>query len=140
MSIQQRVFWSLWLVFTILLAAVPLQPGQPPALYGKVLLQTSSGLTKPLNGAQIEMLEPLKTPLEPTPGKVLFKTYTSGSGSFAFYGVPAGKYVLKISLGGKIFYQWQDNKQCETTPVEVENPSITKKLADIIVVQKTEKK
>jgi hypothetical protein len=136
MSIRSKILRSLLLAFTLVMVCLPLQPRQTlPVVYGKVLLQTASGLKKPLTGAQIQLLERLGSPAEVKPGKVLFTTYTTSSGGFAFYGVKQGSYLLKVSLGEKIFRQWRDNKRCDTTPLEIKYPSVTKKLPDLIVVQ-----
>ncbi len=131
MNIRLKLFLSILIVFTLAaLIPEPVQAGDKPVLYGKVFLQTSSGFKKPLAKARIQLLEVTKGQ---KPGEVLFKTYTSSRGSFAFYKIPSRRYYVKVVYNKEVFLQLQGEKRVEVSSVNVNAPHKTTQLPDIIV-------
>lgn len=127
--IRLKLFISFMLSVLILYASVPLQAGKP-VIYGKVFLQTSSEFKKPLARAKIQLLEVKKgQPLD----KVLYQTYTSQRGYFAFYRVLKGSYYLKVVQNNETFFQLKRNQKVKVSIVEVRDPAKTIALPDIIV-------
>jgi hypothetical protein len=114
----------------ILYASVPLLSGAKPVLYGKVYYQASTGFKKPLARVKIQLLE-LK--IGQQPGKVLYQTYTSPRGYFAFYNVPRGQYYLKALKNNEPFYQLKGNQKVKVSIVNVRDPSKSVQLPDIFV-------
>jgi len=128
--IRLKFFISFLLAMLILCASVPLQAGEKPVIYGKVMFQTSSGFKKPLARATIQLLELKKG--QP-PGKVLYQTYTSHRGDFAFYKLLKGMYHLRIIFNNKLYFQLKGNQKLKGSVVIVKDPSQSVKLPDIIV-------
>ena len=128
--IRLKLFIFLTLIMITFYTSVPQQAGGKPVLYGKVLFQTSSGFKKPLARATIQLLEVIK---EQQPGKVLYQTYTSHRGYFAFYRVLRGRYYLKVVQNNEIFFQLKGNQKVEVSVVDVRDPSKSVELPDIFV-------
>ena len=128
--IRLKLFISFLLSMLILCASVPLEAGGKPVIYGKVFFQTSTGFKKPMARAKIQLLE-LKR--GQPPGKVLYQTYTSHRGEFAFYRLLKGRYYLRVVFNNEIYFQLKDNKKVKESVVDVINPSKSIELPDIIV-------
>ena len=109
------------LFFTILLGTAATAASDPPTLYGKVSLLTSSG-RMPLANASVTLSDRNTTK----------STYTDSAGNFAFYNeVSKGNYVLQILLNNKIMRQQEGSSFIEKREVVIEN--IGTNLSEIIV-------
>jgi hypothetical protein len=125
-------FLALMLTFLVLVASVPLLAQRKPVLYGKVIFQTASGFKKSLTGAKVQLLEIQK---KQKYSKVLYQTYTSNRGDFAFYKIAKGKYYLKVIQNREVFLQIQNNRKVDVSFVEVKESYKSRKLPDIIVLR-----
>ena len=101
-----------------------MQAGEQPVLWGRVLLETSSGL-KPLRKAKIELLDERAE-------RILYISYTDSYGDFAFHEIPQGNYYLMVLLGERVLRQREGDGTIDKRLVQVTDEST--RLPDIIVL------
>jgi len=118
--------------FFVLTNVLYMHTSKKPVLFGKISLKAYYGL-KPLQSARVELLEIVVYRGKEKPGKVLYRTYTSSRGNFAFYNIPRGKYYLRVLLSKQILLQIKGKTRNEVSSVEVVDPRTSIRLPDIIV-------
>jgi len=128
--IRFKLFIAFMLIMLIFYASAPLPAGEKPVIYGKVFFQTSTGFKKPLARAIIQLLE-YKSGQQAD--KMLYQTYTSHQGYFAFYKLFSGRYYLKVVQNNETFFQLKGNQKVELSVVDVMDPSKSVELPDICV-------
>lgn len=128
--IRLKLFISFLLSMLILCASVPLEAGGKPVIYGKVFFQTTTGFKKPMARAKIQLLEYKRG--QP-PGKVMYQTYTTYRGDFAFYRLLKGMYYLRVVFNNEFYFQLKRNQKLKVSVVGVKAPTQSVKLPDIIV-------
>ena len=95
-----------------------------PKVYGKIMLNTSSG-NLPLKDAVVE--------LRKKDGKdVVAKTYTDDKGNFALFDVEQGAYDIAISINKKQLKQKMNDEVVEKRTIEItKNPL---RIGEIVVL------
>jgi hypothetical protein len=115
-------------------ASFILQTQTKPALYGKIYLKVSNGLS-PLGEAKVELREVVYKNNKPEAGKLLFKTYSDSKGNFAFFRIPNGKYFLIVLRVTNAFFQLIGGNKTKMRVVTIGAPGTSQKLPDITVLK-----
>jgi hypothetical protein len=97
-----------------------------PRLYGKIILQTSTG-DKPLGNVTVELLHPGSE-------EIYHKVFTDSQGYFAFYNIPPGSYDIQITLGEKTMKQQTQGGPIKKRRVNISGQLI--RIPDIVVLNK----